>query len=111
MLAGVNCVIGGWSINRYQPRLEGSTVIANAINRQFMLAEVEHLRDVAFILLAMFQSIEVTVAKGDFRPNPSPVGWIGRAPPRNQIQVTIVAGEADHRLNAITEAKSDGGVH
>src|ERR1700730_6608351 len=111
VLAGVDRVVGNWSVNRYQPRLESGTVIADAVNRQFMSAKGEHLGDVALELLAMLQSIEVAVAKGDFGPHPGPVRRIGRAPTGNQIEVTMVAGKANHRINAVTETKGNGGVH
>src|ERR1700692_1518245 len=88
MLAGVNRVVGNRCVNRNQPRLEGSAVVPDAVHRQFMSAEVEHLRDVALILLAMLQSIEVAITKGDFGPNPGPVRRIGWAPTSNQVCVT-----------------------
>src|SRR5215472_2045830 len=91
VLARINGVIRGWCVNRYQSWLESGTVIADAIYREFMVAEVEHLRNVALILLAMLQSVEVAVAEGDLGSHPGSVQWIGRAPTRNKIEITIVA--------------------
>src|SRR5437899_5326508 len=80
VLADINGIVRSWYINRYQTWLKSSAVISNAINREFVVAEVEYLRDVAFVLFAMLQSVEVAVAKGDLGTNPGSVRRIGRAP-------------------------------
>src|SRR5580700_6917073 len=58
----------------------------------------------------MFQPLEETVAIRDFRAYPELVGGIRRTPSGNQVQIAIVAGQPQYRLQSVTQSKDNGGV-
>src|SRR5205085_10947137 len=70
-----------------------------------MIAEIKNLRDVAFVLIAMFKTIQVSVAERDFQSKPKLVRWIPRTPPRDDIDIAIIAGDSNHRFQTIAQAK------
>src|SRR5438445_3270662 len=83
LLPGINGVVGHIGIDRDEARLEGKAVISNAVDGELMFAEIEYLRHIPFVLLAMFESFEETVAVRNLSSHPGPVRRVLRAPRTN----------------------------
>ena len=99
------------SVDGNQSRLESEPVVSDSVHRQIVFAEREYLGGVHFVLLSMLQPFQEAVPIGQFKAHPGFVRGVSGAPASHQIDVPIVHGESQHRLQAIAETERDGGVH
>ena len=72
-----------------------------------MLAGVEDALGIELVLLPMFQAIEESIAVGSFKGDPRCGGWTD---PCNQIEISVVAGDGEERVEGGTKSVGSGEV-
>src|SRR4051794_1845342 len=110
LLPRINCVVMDVRVDRNQARLVREPVVSESVNSEFIPTEIEDLRYISFVLLAMFQALEKAIAVRDLGSGPCLDCGILWTPARDQVQISIIHCESRHGLQAVPKPEDDGGI-
>src|SRR5271170_1542149 len=103
LLTRVNRIVRYSDTDWRQARHIRKAIVADAEEREFMIAELEDARAVDLELLAMFQAVQKSVAVRGLRQNP---GMAVGTESRDQVQVPVVTGQCDEGVKLGAQAVS-----
>src|SRR5271163_1498808 len=92
LLSRVDAVVEAGHVDGCEAGNIGESVVANSEDSEVLLCEVKQPIGVEFILLAMLETVEETVAIGSFSGDPC-VRVSSRAPCSDQVEIAVITGE------------------